>query len=388
MSDDLVTVTNNENPIIDLEITSYTSRVEIDFSQSIDSTLSVHNTDPSAHSNIKNAIYEEISATNVLLNNKVNKENGKSLSANDLTDTLKDHYDTAYVNNHAHSNKSLLDSLISTGAGTQYLSNDGTYKTINTNNLINALGTISANFTLVNNQVTTGYVSGNYTLSLPTISDSIREAKCIFDFTTSNSSYPAINTAGATLKKKDGKAIAYSTLSAVRNRLIFITIDGGSNWEVELQLYGGVETSFVQPVLSADGTLGGSSFAVSLSYAYNSYYAYRAFDNSSSTWAASTANNYLIFYNPSALKVSNISITNSGYANECISGYTLYGSSDNSNWTALVSGTNSSTAASANWNISVAEANRGFYKYHKLYATGLSYWDICQFDISATYIAI
>lgn len=37
---------------------------------------------------------------------------------------------TAYTNNHTHSNKVLLDSLISSGAGTQALFNDGTYKTV------------------------------------------------------------------------------------------------------------------------------------------------------------------------------------------------------------------------------------------------------------------
>lgn len=30
---------------------------------------------------------------------------------NDLTDTLKSHYDTAYNNNHTHSNKNVLDSI-------------------------------------------------------------------------------------------------------------------------------------------------------------------------------------------------------------------------------------------------------------------------------------
>lgn len=40
---------------------------------------------------------------------KVDKVEGKGLSTNDLTDTLKTNYDTAYTNNHTHSNKTILD---------------------------------------------------------------------------------------------------------------------------------------------------------------------------------------------------------------------------------------------------------------------------------------
>ena len=43
------------------------------------------------------------------ISNKVDKVDGKGLSTNDLTDTLKSNYDTAYKNSHTHSNKSILD---------------------------------------------------------------------------------------------------------------------------------------------------------------------------------------------------------------------------------------------------------------------------------------
>lgn len=42
------------------------------------------------------------------------------------------HWDLAYTNNHTHTNKTLLDILTSAGAGTQFLANDGTYKSIST----------------------------------------------------------------------------------------------------------------------------------------------------------------------------------------------------------------------------------------------------------------
>ena len=54
------------------------------------------------------------SETDNLLLNKVDKVSGKGLSENDLTNTLKSNYDTAYNSAHTHSNKSTLDSITST----------------------------------------------------------------------------------------------------------------------------------------------------------------------------------------------------------------------------------------------------------------------------------
>jgi len=49
---------------------------------------------------------------------------------NNLSDTLKTGYDSAVTNSHTHANKNLLDSIISNGLGTKYLSDDGTYKVV------------------------------------------------------------------------------------------------------------------------------------------------------------------------------------------------------------------------------------------------------------------
>lgn len=46
---DLVTVTNNENPPINLEITSYKNIVDVNFFQSIESVISAHNASENAH---------------------------------------------------------------------------------------------------------------------------------------------------------------------------------------------------------------------------------------------------------------------------------------------------------------------------------------------------
>jgi len=66
----------------------------------------------------------------ILLGTKVDKIVGKGLSTNDLTNGLKEQYDTAVLLSHTHTNKTLLDSLVSNGDGTKYLSDDGTYKTV------------------------------------------------------------------------------------------------------------------------------------------------------------------------------------------------------------------------------------------------------------------
>lgn len=392
MSDDKITVVNNENPTIDLEITTYTNSIDVDLNNSIDSALSVHNTDYTAHANIKNALESQISALNFLMNTKVNQEIGKSLTTNDLTAALKSNYDTAYTNTHTHSNKTLLDNLISSGAGTHYLSNDGTYKIADSNNIINSLGTISANFTLVNNQVTTGTISGNYTLTLPTMSSSTREAKCIFDFTTSNASYPSIVTAGITLKKKDGKALTYSTLFGVRNRLIFTTIDAGSTWEVELQQYGGVETTFVQSALTANGTLGGSAQAVSASSEYNSSYAaYMASDSNSSTfWMANVTTGYYIRYNPQAVKATSFDFVNQSGGGCAPNGGIIYASNDNSNYLALTSFANTVNTSLGTWSVAIPSANQAFYNYYKIYISGIisgSQIALTQITQNGTYIA-
>ena len=64
------------------------------------------------------------------LDSKVDEVVGKGLSTNDLTNELKEQYDQTVLDSHTHSNKTLLDSIINTGDGTKYLSNDGTYKTV------------------------------------------------------------------------------------------------------------------------------------------------------------------------------------------------------------------------------------------------------------------
>lgn len=127
------------------------------------------------------------------------------------------------------------------------------------------------------------------------------------------------------------------------------------------------ETTWTQPVLSANGTLGSSSFAVYASSEYSSgYAAWKAFDGSTNTYyeaASSATTGQFIFYNPLPLKVTTINITNRNSNYYQIKGGTVYGSNDNSSWTSLCtfSGSHSSGAT---WAIDVNSSS--FYYYYKI----------------------
>lgn len=75
---------------------------ELKSEYTVDTTLSTTSTNP-----VQNSV---ITAN---LNQKVNKESGKSLTSNDFTDDYKTKLDTSYSNYHTHSNKTVLDGISS-----------------------------------------------------------------------------------------------------------------------------------------------------------------------------------------------------------------------------------------------------------------------------------
>lgn len=143
--------------------------------------------------------------------------------------------------------------------------------------------------------------------------------------------------------------------------------------------------TFVQPILSANGTLGGNSFAVQANQEANaspgSPYAYYAFDDNTSTyWRSGTTTGWLVFYSPTPIAVKTLTWT-------CFYMYptsgTVEASNDNSSWTELCKWTNSN---STSFNI-VVNSNVD-YKYYRINITGISKDVIhCQeLDITATYV--
>jgi len=154
-----------------------------------------------------------------------------------------------------------------------------------------------------------------------------------------------------------------------------------------------IEAQFIQPTLTANGTMGGDSFAVSASRtAQSTTAAWRAFDNNSSTrWAGGTTQYPvdITMYNPFALRVIGISITNY-WARTFTSGDVQAGD-DLNNLTTVVSGwTNSNNTQGGVWTIDVN--SQYYYKYWRLHflsggfssAQGQS---LTQIDLNAKYIA-
>lgn len=260
-----------------------------------------------------------------------------------------------------------------------------------TPNYITTADFVATTTTTSNSTTTTTSTTGT-AITLPTVTDTTKQVTCILDFTTNNAGYPTIsNTNIKWSNKNSGQApSAYSTLAGVKNVLTFKSIfaNGTLYWEAEYTSYGAVEKTFIRPNLSANGTLGGDSFAVSALNAGSSFEAYRAVDGTNSVeWSYGTTITPYIFYNPNALKVTKLTITNWTNNAECLTAGSIYGSNDNSTYTFINSFTNSSTSTVATWNIDMS-SNNSFYKYYKIAPSAFyAYCAIGELNITATYIA-
>lgn len=371
IDENLVTVSSNEPPVINVEIISQNNEVDIEFTQSLDSILSAHNNDKNAHSQILKTIKDDINQSISTISTRLASTYTKDES-NELFDEKLDVSNSSVTKQGNTFNQA--NKLVLLNSSAQLPALDGSLLTNVAGGGVNKFenkGTVTGAITLSADIITTAAFSGTPSITLPSVTDTTKQITCILDFTTTSASYPTISNSNLKWNSRNGGTTpnTYSTLSGVKNVLVFksIWISGTLYWEVEYSTYGGIETTFVQPALSTDGTLGGSSFAVNCDLIYSSWYAWYAVDNNPSThWhVPGLSGHYLTLYNPNPLKVSSINITN--YNNEVITGYTIYGSNDNSNWTALYSGTNSNISDYATWGIAVN--SNAFYKYHKIYVS-------------------
>ena len=208
--------------------------------------------------------------------------------------------------------------------------------------------------------------------------------------------YEGVEYTTKSLKVKAGSVISYSiyhstygttTGSVTMSKDRTLTCTGVKTTKTE-------DVAWSQPTLNANGTVGGSKFAVvSNGELSANFKAFQAFDNKPSTFWLSTAflPKYIIFYCPTALRVSNLKIYNDDKASihlTYVKDYTIYASNNNSSWTTLKTGTNTNYTIGGTWNIPINTGS--YYKYYKINVvtcktSGGPYANIAECKITATY---
>lgn len=160
------------------------------------------------------------------------------------------------------------------------------------------------------------------------------------------------------------------------------------------------ETDFVQPVLSANGTIGGDAFAVEMDSQLDANRpVWKAFDgntvlNNANTDQLSTKSghpHWVKFYNPHPLSVSKITIFNG--ADNCMPLDWEFQYSDTNtdeDWHTLTSGTNTVLTTNGEWSFDVT--NSGSHKYYRFYTTSgagrdNSYLGLTEIQITGKEIA-
>lgn len=137
------------------------------------------------------------------------------------------------------------------------------------------------------------------------------------------------------------------------------------------------EQPWTQPVLSANGTIGGDSFACAASSVLTgnaAYQAFQAFDNSTYLWTSAKNqqnNSWLEWYNPKKIAITTLKFWTGGdYGMGVIKNFKIQASNDNSTWVDIETG-----ATSSNANVTITKninTNQG-YKYWRIFV--INTWD-------------
>lgn len=131
-----------------------------------------------------------------------------------------------------------------------------------------------------------------------------------------------------------------------------------------------IESLWTQPVLTANGTLGGNGFAVNaggLSQG-KAYYAFNGVGETSQSSCCVTNNKgYIEFYNPIPLKLQSIQMYDfvSNVSYRCEEGI-IYGSNDGTNWDTLTTFTQPSSTGTGNLLPVINVNSNATYKYFKI----------------------
>ena len=161
----------------------------------------------------------------------------------------------------------------------------------------------------------------------------------------------------------------------------YINVDDQLWWT---GIYGG---NFIQPNMTSNGILGGSTFAVtSVGNMLSDTEPYYAFTRDKDYAYVGGATPSLIFYNPDPLKVSQLNIEwrSPSSQNPHTINVNVYGSNDNETWAPLVSNvgdTNEGASYGSSYLLINLTNNSNYYKYYKIEdtipyvnpSTGISY---------------
>lgn len=164
--------------------------------------------------------------------------------------------------------------------------------------------------------------------------------------------------------------------------------------EIERKYYKYQYGDWTQPVLTSDGVVGGSNFAVSSNVSqYTGAGVWGAFDGvtSGGTYFHSlqgVTTGYIDIYNPNPLKVSLITIYNQNAVvsqNRASSAGKIYGSNDGVNWVQLTTYTNTVQTIGGVWTIDLS-SNNSHYNYYRMESTAGGsggYWTINEIKLTA-----
>lgn len=150
----------------------------------------------------------------------------------------------------------------------------------------------------------------------------------------------------------------------------------------------GTPVLWEQPILTENGVLGGSSFAVWTDvaiYPNSGLDVWRAFDGTNYLFHSdqNCTNGNIIMYNPNPLMIKEFQIVNQQSYNtrSTRNGY-IYASNDNSTYTLLA--TINNTSPYSPWTIDLS-GNNNYYKYYKYNTvdTWDSFWTIEEIHITA-----
>lgn len=167
---------------------------------------------------------------------------------------------------------------------------------------------------------------------------------------------------------------------------------------------GGTDTAWTQPVLTSNGTIGGTAeLAVTATSRYSTTYDYwksfKSVKTDKYSWASVDGPSYpqtYTMYTYKPIKIASISIKNetkpdAGDGPGEMKAFKLQASNDNSTWVDLYSGTNNNNTSASTWSFTVNSEE--YYQYHRFYITSTNdssspyYVTIGYPTITATYLA-